>query len=422
MMFLLNVGNTWTLATELDDVAGAVFLASGNPHTRFARRARPDLQHVLLDPQLHLAGLDVRHCGKVCGRLATHPWFLVDGVPQYESEDGVKAWQKIVHTAAAENWTGRAPVGDDVHASCVEAIKTQVEFGCSQVILPCPMLDEREDAGGVLGAWLDESLDAAETLEVGQPLLATVAVSQHTLNEEAFDAGGFLDALVDQVSARKGLAGVYIVVALYTSPGHPFETPGPVLKAYLQLTQAFREAGCGTVMVNFADVFGFACVAAGATNFATGESQTRRRLCMNAFRDQGGGLALPYLYSHQAFGEFASESDLNPIIKARLVNRIKDETAYSDELFEQIAMGNTAADVAQWAESQNNIAAAQRHFITRMALEGEALGGLSRKKRASAVRDALDAAESTELLLTKRLKRRVGRYAPVSHYIELLDE
>jgi hypothetical protein len=420
-MFLLNVGSAWTVATELDDVGGAIFLASGNTHTRFARRARPDLQHLLLDPQLYLAGLEVKHCGKLCGRLATHPWFLVEDVPQFDSEDGVKVWQKTVNTVAAANWTGSAPAGDDVYESCLAAIKTQVEFGCSQVILPCPMLDEREDAGGLLGAWLDESLQAAEVLEVGQPLIATVAISQHTLNAEAFEAGGFLDALVDQVTARKGLAGVYIVVGMYTAPGHPFETPGPVLQAYLQLSRAFRESGAGTVMVNFADVFGFACVAAGATNFATGESQTRRRLCMNAFRDQGGGLALPHLYSHKAFGEFSSETDLNPIIKKRLINRIKDETPYSEELFEQIASGHTAADVAQWAESQNNVAAAQRHFISRLALEGEALGGLTRKKRATAIRDSLDAAEGTELLLTKRLKRRVGRYAPVSHYIELLD-
>lgn len=421
-MFLLNVGSKWTLATELESVRGAVFLASSNSGVRFTRRTSPDLGRIIIDPQLYLSNLDVKACSKVCGRLATHPWFMVDGVPEFDGALSVTTWQKVVNTAASENWTGEPPQGEQVRQSCLAAIRAQVEFGCTHIILPVPMLDEREDAGGLLAEWLDAGLEAANELEVGQPLLATVAIAQPTLNKEAFEPGGFLEAIVDQVTARVGLGGVYIVIGLFSAALHPFETQQPALKAYAHLSHAFRESRFETVMVNFADVFGLVCVAAGATDLATGESQTRRRLCMNAFRDQGGGVAVPHFYSHAALAEFATETDLNPIIKARLVRRIIDETPYSEELFETLANTGTAADSPGWAEGQNNVGLAQRHFITRLALEGEAFRVVTRKKRSVAIRDALDEAEATELLLTKRLGRRVGRYAPAKAWRDVLDD
>jgi hypothetical protein len=426
-VFLLNVGSKWTLASEMDEVRGAVFLASGNSHARFTRRTGPELGRVLIDPQLYLSGLDVKGCSKICGRLATHPWFCVEDVPEFDSSMGVNDWQKIVNTAAVENWTGKAPEGDQIDEACTAAIECQLRFGCTQVILPVPLLDEREDAGGLLGTWLDAGISIAEDMQVGQPRLATIAVSYPTLNEEAFEDGGFLDAIVDQVTARDGLSGVYIVVGLTGTPDHPFETPAPALKAYLHLSKAFRDAKCSTVMVNFADVFGFVCVGVGATDVVTGESQTRRRLCLNAFRNQGGGLAVPHFYSHRALAEFASETDLDKLSHARTARRVLDETPYSEDLVEAIVDGGSAADVPAWAESQNNLGAAQRHFIARLAAECERLQLMSRKKRAAAIQDMLDEAQATELLIRRKLEKKrldghVGRFAPAAAWRELSDE
>ncbi len=41
-MFLLNVGGKWTLATEVEEVKGAVFLAEKNGNVRFTRKASPE--------------------------------------------------------------------------------------------------------------------------------------------------------------------------------------------------------------------------------------------------------------------------------------------------------------------------------------------------------------------------------------------
>lgn len=421
-MFLLNVGSRWNLATGVGEVRGAVFLASSNTHVRFTRNARPELARLMIDPQLYLAGLAVRSCAKVCSRLATHPWFCVPNQPVFDSDTmKVREWERAAATATAAHWPGSAPTGDDVADACAAAIECQLGFGCTDVILPTPLLDEREDAGGLLGEWLDAGLAAAEDQEVGQPVLATIAISQATLNNEAFDGGGFLEAVVDQVTARDGLAGVYIVVGLTGSGMHPFETPAPPLQAYLHLAHAFREARCETIILNFADVFGFVGMAVGATDIATGPSQSTRRLCLNAFRDDGGGIAVPHYYSHRVVGEFASERDLDRIVKARLFRRISDPTGYCEDLLEELASGGSAASVGAWAESQNNIAQAQRHFIARLAIEGARLQGMSPKKRRAAIEDLLEEAEATALLIQRRVGNEVGRLAPVDAWRDLLD-
>lgn len=423
-MFLLNVGHDWSVATDVDALRGAIFLASGNSNVRFTRRVGPDLARTLLDPQLYLAGLDPDACGKACGRLASHPWFCVPEVPEFDSDEHmVLDWQRKVTRIATRKWPGKAPQGTQIDESCLAALGGQLEFGCTHIILPVPLLEEREDAGGLLGEWIDAGLRAAETLEVGQPLLATVAVAESTLNPHAFEDGGFLEAIVDQVTARPDLAGVYVVVALGGAGNHPFSTPPLALRAYLELSKRFHEAGVGTIITNFADLFGFVATGAGATDVASGSSQAQRRLCLAGFRDEGGGIAVPHYYSHRVLGEFASESDLNRIVERGLLRRIADETDYSADLLEALANGQTAADVPEWAEGKSNLRAAKRHFVARLIAEGTRFKALSANKRANAVQDLLEDASAQMMFITRRLGgTTVGRYAPAERWLELFQQ
>lgn len=424
-MFLLNVGGKWTLATEVEEVKGAVFLAAANGNVRFTRKASPELSRVLIDPQLYLAGLDRTKCGKACGRLATHPWFRVPDLPEFDSGvSGVRDWQKEVETIAATTWPGRPPEGADIEPACRSAVECQLGFGCTHVILPAPLIREREEEGTTLAAWLDAGLSAAAELEIGQPLLATVAVSDATLNEDAFKTSGFLDSLVDHVTAREGLAGVYIVIAQAGVAVHPLQLPELVRRAYLHLSKAFREGGVEMIVVNFADVFGFACSVVGATDVASGPSQSTRRLNLNAFRDDQYGLAVPQYYSHRVIGEFKTETDLNRLLAKKLLRRVDDgtETPYSEDLLEALRQGRTAADLPPWAESQNNLGAAQRHFVSRLATEGAKFRKLTRTKRETLVRDWLEDAEAGVLYLKKRLSTPViGTTAPAASWLEQLD-
>lgn len=321
----------------------------------------------------------------------------------------------------SHNWTGRYPANID--ESCLEAINAQVEFPCTHIILPTPLIREREDEGITIGEWLDCGIEACDRLEVGQPLLATIAISESALNDSVFSQGGLLDAIVDHVSARTEINGVYIVIAQEAAE-HPFVTRKLVHKAYFYLSNEFGRRGY-SVVVNFADVFGLVCKAVGVQFVANGQSQSLRRLSIRGFRDDRGGRALPHFYSHRIVAELLTETDLSQLGgHSSLIRRIVDETPYSTSLLEHLLTGRSAGDVRSWAESQNNLSAAQKHFITRQAMEERRLERLRATARQQAIHDWLDDAEASRLLLDNRLGQQAfrGHMAPTPHWLECLSE
>jgi hypothetical protein len=99
------------------------------------------------------------------------------------------------------------------------------------------------------------------------------------------------------------------------------------------------------------------------------------------------------------------------------------ETPYSEDLLEALREGRTAADLPPWAESQNNLGAAQRHLVARLAVEGAKFRKLTLAKREALVRDWLEDAEAGVLYLKKRLNTPViGTSAPAAAWLEQLDE
>ena len=195
-------------------------------------------------------------------------------LPEFNSgETKRRDWDKNVQKAVKKHWPQKSPQGEDnIYEACYDAIEQQISLSCSHIILPSPMLTEREDEASTLGKWIDESSAAIDELEVGQPVLATIAISDKALNDQAFEANGFLDTVIDQVTSRDVVDGVYIVV-MQSQPSHPFDTIAPVQKAYLYLSNQFSDH-YATVIVNFADVFSFACMAAGCSGIVMGASHT----------------------------------------------------------------------------------------------------------------------------------------------------
>src|SRR5579863_3821464 len=161
------------------------------------------------------------------------------------------------------------------------------------------------------------------------------------------------------------MLGVYIVV-VQNEAGHPFESSRNVQRAYVRLSSAFAARGYGTVLPNFADVFGLVCLGVGATGCSSGPSQALRRLALAGYKEEGGGIALPRFYSHKLAAELATEADLDRIVGRRLLRRVEDRTPYSETLMDTLASGGSASQLQPWAESRSNVAMAHRHFIYRM--------------------------------------------------------
>lgn len=425
-MFLLNVGHQWNLASQVNNVAGVIFLPSGNTSERLTRADVPEFQRVLFDPQLYLSGLDSKSRETVCARLATYPWFLSANIPEFDSGETTRSkWEKDVKERIEDCWLGILPQGAEIAEACRTALEFQLNLSCSHVILPSPLIDQREDEALIQATWLDAGLAEARNLDIGQPLLFTIALDELILNDAAFAAGGFLDIVVDQVTAREGLEGVYIVVA-QTHAEHPNATDRRVLRAYLRLSKAFSDAGYSAVITNYAGVFGLVCIGAGATGVACGASHNHRRLSLNGFQDSGGGTPLPKFYSHRSSSEFLTETELNPIVARKLLRRVEDTTPYSQSLMETLAEGHSAEDVKAWAESRGNLTTAQMHFLWRLANEVGELAKHGSKKRRSKVRDWLEDADANITYLRRRFEEAdeelQGALAPVDKWLELLDE
>ena len=419
-MFALNEGWQWKAAEFSENLNGVVYLATGNNAEKMRRRPLGDFAWQLFDPQLYLAGLDGADCAKVCARLASYLWFGVPGVPDFQSsEESQNSWQQAVQEHVKANWPGKAPEDEEILHAARAAIEFQADRGCTHLLAATPLIAEREDEAATAAQWIDAALEAASDLDIGQPVIATVAVAEAVLNDASFMEGGFLDTIVDQVTSRTGLAGVYIVVA-QTLKRHPLCAPESVTRTYAHLTRAFANFGYDFIFVNFADVFGVACLGLGASGFATGSSQALRRLCPAAFLDEGGGLPLPHLYSHRSVAEFLPERELEKIAKLNYLRRVTDTTVYSRDLLQALVHNRPASGVAAWAESKNNVTAAGRHFIARMIAEGTAYAESSPAQRFTRAESWLDDAVVNQEFLARHLTDQLQTtptYAPAAEWL-----
>src|SRR5438552_1924994 len=105
MMFLLNVGYRWNLASDLSEVQATIYLAAGSIGERLRRQSLPEKQCLLFDPQLYLAGLEAETCQKTCARLASYPWFAVAGIPPFDSsQTTLRAWENAIRQTIGGTW------------------------------------------------------------------------------------------------------------------------------------------------------------------------------------------------------------------------------------------------------------------------------------------------------------------------------
>ncbi len=417
-MFHLNVGHQWTLAGT-DGLKGIVLLPSYIYSERIVRKADFNVPSLLLDPQLYLIGIEAESRTKACSRLASYPWFGVD-VPEFESDGQTRRdWEMDIRERIDALWSGEVP--EDPLSAAYSAVEFQITVGCTTIILPTPLMTEREAEGEVLGEWLDAGLEAADDQDAAVPILATIAVDESVLNEASFGVGGLLEALVDEVTARDGIDGVYIVVAQRRAVGHPFQAHAAVVRAYFHLSCLSSRSGMSEILCNFADVAGLAAAGAGATGFATGQSHALRALNLEGFRDDGFGRPYPRLYSNPACTEYLTESDLDQIVRLRLLRRVSDSTAESARLMEVLRRGGTAAQLPNWAEAQGNMKSAQKHFVQRMVREGKRMARTqSLSDRRDLIMDWLEGARASTLFIANRVGSELGRSAPVDEWRDLI--
>ena len=373
-MFLYNLRYQWAITSG--EAQGAVLHAVGCTKDEVESRTFPATQEsfVLLDPDAYLWGLDGSTAERAVERLDSYPW----------TPTGPGRENPPVLTDA------------EVKAAISDSAQWQLARGCARAILPTPALSDPAAEIDEFLRWLDTATEVSK--EVDRGCLVTLCVSDVAIRSH-------LERLLDQLTARSDLPGLYVMAD--TSGGSGTGAIGPdVARLLLQCSYLVGHRMEREVVVNFADSFGLACLAVGATAFGGGYEQKARRLDTGSYAPREGGGAFPRFFSLATTAYYRSRMDLERIRDARLLRLIEgDTTDPSEALFDALRSGRSTDAVPDWREARNNVSAARRHLIALMNGAVERVNSLPRiGERCRFALNWLQEAERNVIYLNSRLE------------------
>jgi hypothetical protein len=358
-MFLYNRGYQKTI----DGVKphGVIINASSIYQPSLSRRdsTYSSLNILLFDPQYYLsANLDRHTSQSTYLKLATYPWFN-QNPPEYNSDEiKLKDWKKQLPNNPSCIIT--YPENDtDIKCRIKRCLSFQDSMGCSHLIIPVPLARTREEQFTEQLRWIKLGIEYKHTFT--KPIIATLPFSEKVLSEIAFENNDLSQTILDYLPTIEELDGYYIAIEKETETMHIANTI--LARTLLELCYNLSKYN-KFVCINFVDIFGIVCLAAGATAFGGGYTSKEKRLFVEDFVDRTGGYQYPKFYSNILLGDFYSERDLNKLVDLDLINYIyRDKTNYSASLIRAFKNRNTAKDVPEWEEKNNNVSTATRHRI-----------------------------------------------------------
>jgi len=394
-LFLLNLGYRWT-NHELAN--GIILNASGfNKEQGVRRGISSNLEMMLFDPKLSLNDLEYENSEMPCSRLTTYPWFGGSEV-EFNSAQGTATDWFADHRESV-NWPINIPTERGEIEVCIkDCLDYQVSIGVTHLVVPTPTVYNYEDEFAEQLKWIDIALAVKEHYNL--PMLTSISINDHLLMQGEPLKNKLVQTIIDNVSVRIELDGVYIT---------PIQTNDAVVKLdnkyvaefLLHTSNIFGYINEKIVVVNYIDSFGYACLAVGATAFGSGYSNKTKRMSLNDFKESKGGKSFPKFYSHKLILDLLSYRDMNKLQEARLLRLLEEDmTEASENLIGALKEGLNANNVPKWRESINNITAATQHRIcclvdaTRKLKEIENL-----EDKESYILEWLQNAEANHLLL-----------------------
>lgn len=366
-MFLQNLGYRWHSLGKVD--AGTIFRAGSLTSAMAMRRGKDAQSELLFDPQLYFLDMHVgpeKH-KELLAKLATYPWFGMNAPKHDSGEIGVVKWAKDILKNIHNLWKKRA----DPHADWASTVKACVEFqrtfGVTTIILPSGLLTTVDAVDDFMADLDDAIASATSTTEL--PLYASVVIDESVVRLSDPASGTFIEALVDAISAREGLSGVYLAIAM-AAPIQERFTHKRTVGALLRLCKLFANSNI-QVVVNFAESLGLVCLALGARAYGTGYSTKDRRLFLGDYIKRRGGAALPKFFSKNLILDLRPEADMERLQKAGLLSMVKeDETPASASLFKVLGAGKKSSTVFDWQQEPNRTKAAELHYLQLHHREG----------------------------------------------------
>lgn len=384
-----------------DDCRGGIIAASAMPLNQLKEREKKKtfakytyLKHRLFDPQLYLATLDPARARSTVEHLTSYPWF---GAQEREAYD--KSKHKTLTKYENENaphrvkqWTRSVPTDPRAIAQAVKmSVQMQVDLGCEGIILPSPLIDRALPGFSQGTAWIDAGIIACSELKVQLPIYATIALCDTLIDNRPAVENTFISAITEQIAAREGLAGAYVIVETADGDAYSFQS-GDVADALLIVADDLIRGAGRQMIVNYSGSFGAVLAGAGAEIWATGYYRTQRRLKRADFTLQPGGGSRPRYFSLPLAGDVGVEKDIDAIIKAKLFRRVFTPTPPAELLHAALRAGRKVEDVPSWEYAQSNVTAAGAHYNTCMVRLGAELDALNSNKRPQFVEDWLSKA------------------------------
>lgn len=399
----MNVGWRWCIVPERGP-HGLIFNASGIDLESAVRRERPSglPSKVYFDPQLYLLPLPYDTAPKTCRKLATYPWFPIE-TPDFDSgEVSIRDWIEDVGEAISGTWPPDLPSDRSEISNVIrQTIDFQQQFGVSEIILPSPLTNSSESDLALEMDWIDEGIQVASALD--KPFLATFAISDACLFHVDPSDNQLLQMAIDQFTAREELSGVYLVIERSRGESNRI-VHARIAWALLEFCYYVGRSAGKTVLVNYTDTFGLACLAAGAKGFASGLSTKSKRLDFEDFVERGGGGPFPKFYAHSTICDYLPERDLERLRKHHLLRLIQnDRTPASASLFNVLTTGGLVRSNPEWRESINNLSSSRDHFVQIVRSAVDQINGKSEDERREIIFAWLQDAERTVNYLNERL-------------------
>lgn len=352
-MILQNLGHHWNPRSECCD--GYIIQAYGIDVVALmdTRRGHDlfDEGNLFFDPQLYLAGLDAAKCAKIVSRLATYPWFL-SNAPKFDIEETCASEfrKEVAETDSLYIEVPSAP--EDIRTAIIECTRTQRILGLEQIVVPAPLIDET--GLNTYMKWIDIAI---ENDCIGDEDLVSLPIRSGSFARSP----SFIDAMIDNLSARERIRGVYVVIVSDDNTKRLKDLP--VAEGLLRLCYCLGKTADIKVIVNYVDDFGLLCRAFGASAFGAGHTLKERRAYPPDYEEADGwGFRYPYFYSNSLFADFLSNDGLNQFRNAELLWIFdEDETDLCRPLLKALEEGKSANDVPQWRQEHMRIQTAQEH-------------------------------------------------------------
>jgi hypothetical protein len=373
-MFLYNSMWAWNPATEPH---GVVLHAVGCPLANAESRSIPDSRdgYTLFDPNSYLWELDEADCARAVKCIVSYPW---------------------VPPARVKRRNPSSMTNEEVAGTLRLAAGWQADRDVSSIIIPTPLVSDPNAPLDEFLRWTDIGIGIAAELD--RPALLAFGLSEVAL-------GARFTTLLDQLTARTDVPGVYVFVETSRSSGS-VAVSREVARALLMTSYFIGRRLGKDVVVNFADAFGLACLSVGAKAFAGGYDRKCRNLDYEHFEERNGGGAFPKFFALGTTAYYRPARDMERLRDERLLRMLEpDRTGASTSLFEALHAGRAAEDVPEWRESRNNVTAAKAHLIERMCNATDALSALSdHSDKVAWTLDWLQDAERNVAYLNSRFK------------------